>query len=196
MMGPNAMILVFWMLSFTPAFSPSSRDTLVPLHFLPLDWYHCISEVVDISHSHCQHAESYQTHVIRLRWLWLCDKSAQSCVSWNNDHIHSTHRPETWVGLDGGKAPLLLEGWHHWEAHPLRSGDQCGHWLQSQLGLSTRTPAWYLARSPELHHNVVPRFPGQGLKVQRAKQSSPTFYELASWVTWCHLCHIQLEVSC
>ena len=44
-MGPNAMILVFWMLSFKPAFSspplsPSSRDSLVPLHFLPLEWYH------------------------------------------------------------------------------------------------------------------------------------------------------------
>ena len=32
----NAMILVFWMLSFNPAFSlsPSSRGSLVPLHFL------------------------------------------------------------------------------------------------------------------------------------------------------------------
>ena len=36
-MGPDAMILVFWMLSFKPAFffSPSSRDSLVPPHFLP-----------------------------------------------------------------------------------------------------------------------------------------------------------------
>ena len=43
-MGPDAMILVFWMLSFKPAFhsplSPSSRGSLVPLHFLPLEWYH------------------------------------------------------------------------------------------------------------------------------------------------------------
>ena len=43
-MGPDAMILVFWMLSFRPAFSlplsPSLRDSLVPLHFLPLEWYH------------------------------------------------------------------------------------------------------------------------------------------------------------
>ena len=39
MMGPGAMILVFWMLSFKPDFYsllwPSSRDSLVPLHFLP-----------------------------------------------------------------------------------------------------------------------------------------------------------------
>ena len=39
MMGPDALILVFWMLSFKPAFhsplSPSSRGPLVPLHFLP-----------------------------------------------------------------------------------------------------------------------------------------------------------------
>ena len=38
-MGQDAMILVFWMLNFKPAFSlsslPSSRDSLVPLHFLP-----------------------------------------------------------------------------------------------------------------------------------------------------------------
>ena len=43
-MGPDAIILVFWMLSFKPAFSfffsPSSRGSLVSLHFLPLEWYH------------------------------------------------------------------------------------------------------------------------------------------------------------
>ena len=43
-MGLDAMILVFRMLSFRPAFSlslsPSARDSLVPLHFLPLQWYH------------------------------------------------------------------------------------------------------------------------------------------------------------
>ena len=43
--GQHAMILVFWMLSFKPAFfhsslSPLSRGSLVPLHFLPLQWYH------------------------------------------------------------------------------------------------------------------------------------------------------------
>ena len=44
MMGPDAMILVFWMLSFKPTFSlsssPSSRGSLVPLCFLPLGWCH------------------------------------------------------------------------------------------------------------------------------------------------------------
>ena len=33
-------MFVFWMLSFKPAFSSSSRGFLVPLHFLPLGWYH------------------------------------------------------------------------------------------------------------------------------------------------------------
>ena len=43
-MGPDAMILVFWMLSFKPTFSLSSftfiRGFLVPLHFLPEEWCH------------------------------------------------------------------------------------------------------------------------------------------------------------
>ena len=43
-MGSGAMILIFWMLSFKPVFhfflSPSSRDCLVLLHFLPLGWCH------------------------------------------------------------------------------------------------------------------------------------------------------------
>ena len=42
-MGLDAMILLFWMLSFKPAFSlcsfTSSRGSSVPLHFLPLEWY-------------------------------------------------------------------------------------------------------------------------------------------------------------
>ena len=41
-MGPDTMILVFWMLSIKPAFnsplSPISRGCLVFLHFLPLEW--------------------------------------------------------------------------------------------------------------------------------------------------------------
>ena len=40
---PDAMILVFGMLHFKSAFLspllPSSRGSLVPLHFLPLEWY-------------------------------------------------------------------------------------------------------------------------------------------------------------
>ena len=43
-LGPDAMILVFWMLSFKPAFhppvSPSPRGTSVAFCFLPLGWYH------------------------------------------------------------------------------------------------------------------------------------------------------------
>ena len=39
-MGPDAMILVIWMLSFRSPFSLSSIDSLVPLHLLLLEWYH------------------------------------------------------------------------------------------------------------------------------------------------------------
>ena len=42
-MGLDAMILIFWMSNFKPAFSISSlssRGSLVPLHFLPLNCYH------------------------------------------------------------------------------------------------------------------------------------------------------------
>ena len=43
-MGLDAMILIFWMLSFKPVFhsplSQSSRGSSVPLHFLPQGWYH------------------------------------------------------------------------------------------------------------------------------------------------------------
>ena len=43
-MGLDAIILVFWMLSFKPAFSLSSftfiRGSFVPPHFLPLKLYH------------------------------------------------------------------------------------------------------------------------------------------------------------
>ena len=39
-MLPDAMIFVFWMLSFKPALSPSSRAFLVPLCFPSLGWCH------------------------------------------------------------------------------------------------------------------------------------------------------------
>ena len=43
-MGQHAMIFVFecWVLSqlFNSFFSPSAKGSLVPLHFLPLNWYH------------------------------------------------------------------------------------------------------------------------------------------------------------
>ena len=43
-LGPDAMILVFWMLSFKPTISLSSllssRGSLVPLRFLPWGWCH------------------------------------------------------------------------------------------------------------------------------------------------------------
>ena len=53
-MGPDTMILVSLsvVLSFKPAFhslSPSSRGSLVPLHFLPFRVVICVSEIDDIS---------------------------------------------------------------------------------------------------------------------------------------------------
>ena len=43
-MGLDAMIFIFWMLNFKPAFSlsffTSSRGSSAPLHFPPLEWYH------------------------------------------------------------------------------------------------------------------------------------------------------------
>ena len=51
-MGPDAMSLFFLILNFKPAFSLSftlNKRLFRPLHFLPLKWYHCISEMVDIS---------------------------------------------------------------------------------------------------------------------------------------------------
>ena len=41
-MGPNAMILIFWMLGFKPAFSLSHflQEALSPLWFVPFGWYH------------------------------------------------------------------------------------------------------------------------------------------------------------
>ena len=44
MREPDAIIFIFWMLRFKPTFCsplpPSSRGSLVPLHFLPLGWCH------------------------------------------------------------------------------------------------------------------------------------------------------------
>ena len=52
-MGPDAMILVFLNVEFQVSFfsllfSPSSRGSLVPLYFLPLEWHHLHIWVVDI----------------------------------------------------------------------------------------------------------------------------------------------------
>ena len=52
MMGPDAMILVFRMFNFKPAFLlslPSSKRSLVPLHFLHWSGIIWVSEAVDIS---------------------------------------------------------------------------------------------------------------------------------------------------
>ena len=75
-MGPDAMILVFWMLNFKPAFSSLSsftlRGSLVPLHFLPLEWYH-------LNIWSCWHF-SWQS------WFQLVSHPAQ-LLSWCTMHI-------------------------------------------------------------------------------------------------------------
>ena len=52
-MGPDAIIFIFWMLSFSQLFhsplSPSSRGSLVLRHFFHKGGVICISEVIDIS---------------------------------------------------------------------------------------------------------------------------------------------------
>ena len=48
-MGPDAMNFVFWVLSFKPAFSLSSRGSSVPLIFCHKGGAICISKFIDIS---------------------------------------------------------------------------------------------------------------------------------------------------
>ena len=79
-MGPDAMILVFRILSFKSAFSlsssfhsPLSRGSLLPLCFLSLSSVICISEIIDISPGNLdsilcfiQSSISYDVHCIKL----------------------------------------------------------------------------------------------------------------------------------
>ena len=60
-MGLDAMIFVFWMLSFKPAFSLSSFTFIKRLFscFLPLGWCHRISEVIAISPSNLDSSLSF-----------------------------------------------------------------------------------------------------------------------------------------
>ena len=75
-MEPNAMISVFWMLSFKPAFSLSfflsSKGSLVPLHFLPLEWYLLIFETTKF-----------------ILWEWeLCFWSPNQLQNWSEQKAH------------------------------------------------------------------------------------------------------------
>ena len=49
MMELDAMILAVLRQLFHSLLSPSLRGSLVPLHFLPLEWYHSLYEAVSIS---------------------------------------------------------------------------------------------------------------------------------------------------
>ena len=84
-MGLDAMIFIFWMLSFKPTFysplSPSSRDSLIPLHFLPLEWYH-------LHIWGCWHF-SWQS------WFQLVSHPAQQ-FTWCTLHIKETDNIQPW----------------------------------------------------------------------------------------------------
>ena len=74
LMGPDTMILGFWMLSFKPAFSLSSSTFVKRLFssssLSSLEWYICISEVVDISPGHvyvCVYTHTH-THI----YVYIC----------------------------------------------------------------------------------------------------------------------------
>ena len=89
LMGPDAMILVFWMLSFRPAFSLSSlllsRGSLV-LHFLPKGWCHlCIWSYWYFSQ------QSWFQHVIHLAWHFTWYK--QNMLNKHGDNIQPWHTP-------------------------------------------------------------------------------------------------------
>ena len=77
LMGPDALILVFWMLNFKPAFSLSSftfkRGSLAPPCFLPLKWYHL-------------HVWGYW-HFSLHSWFWLILHPTQR-FSWFTLHIN------------------------------------------------------------------------------------------------------------
>ena len=89
MMGLDAMILVFWMLSLSQLFhfplSPSSRDSLVPLSFLSFWWYHL-------------HIWGYW-YFCRQCWFQLVLHPAQR-FSWCTLHQFSSVHFSRWVVSD------------------------------------------------------------------------------------------------
>ena len=128
-MGRDAMILVFWMLSFKPTFSLFSftfiKRFLVPLHFLPWGWYHLNIwgywyfswqswfQLVPLP----AQGFSWCTSVLGVHWKdW--------CWSWNSSTLVTsckelTHwkRPWCWEGLGaGGEGDD--RGWDGWMASP------------------------------------------------------------------------------
>ena len=103
-MGQDAVILVFWILSFKPAsslpLSLSSRGSLVPLHFLPLEWSHL--------YIWCCWSFSWQS------WFQLMIHPAQH-FAWCTLH----RRRRQWQ-----LAPVLLPG----KPHGQRSLVSCSPW--------------------------------------------------------------------
>ena len=109
-MGPDGMILVFWMLSLKPAFSlslsPSSTGSLVPLHILSLKWYHYALnktgpwQIIDVKHiSFSKFTWKFQKWISLLKTVTL---KILMVISWQwavlcpNDHKCWTAEPHPW----------------------------------------------------------------------------------------------------
>ena len=93
-MGLDAMILVFSMLSFTPAFSlssfNSSRSSLVPPHFLPWGSDICISEAIDISPSSLDSSLCFIQPIISQHVLCIeLNKQGDNIQPWHTPWNHS-----------------------------------------------------------------------------------------------------------
>ena len=96
-MGPDAMILVSLIFSLKPAFSLSlsARGSLVPLHFLPLEWYHL--HIWDCwCFSHLPACNSSSPAFLMMCSAYRLNKqgdSGQPCVflsqSWTNQLFHT-----------------------------------------------------------------------------------------------------------
>ena len=105
-MWPDAMILNFWMLSFKPAFSLSSltfiKSSLVPLLFLPLEWYLHIQGCWYLSQ------QSWFQFVIHPTWHFTLGSVHIGLPQWLS-HKESTCNAEMQVWFLGGK-DLFNEG--------------------------------------------------------------------------------------
>ena len=92
----DAMILVFWMLSFKPTFhsllSLSSRGSLV-LHFLPLGWYHL-------------YIWGYW-YLSWQSWIPVCDSSSLAFRMMYSDVGRD------WGQEEKGATQDEMAGWHH-----------------------------------------------------------------------------------
>ena len=119
-MGPEAMILVFWMLSFKQFFhsplSPSSRGSFVPLSFLPLGYFHLhIWGYWYFSHIIGTHTKSFCSDCFLCLDVFPCCCSVtQSCLTMQSHRLQPTRLPcpSLSLGVCSNSHPLS-----HW-CHP------------------------------------------------------------------------------